>query len=182
MYLLHCVASGAEQDYRGFAIYCIIYSLWTEKGSETGLVTVIMERCGEAHLEKKPPSLCLVQRGQLEESWPLLFTVFWSTSVRSCPSPLRKSVWKRYSQQNWCQPRVSSCWSYDKEFKNLEQLLLLLNQLSNLPMQSPLRSSSEWEGKWLLRAENKLYSIIFTWNSIYKMHWKRFFFKHQKVF
>lgn len=81
MYLLYCIASGAEQDYKGFAIYGIIYSPWTEKGSETGLVTAIMERCGKAHPEKKPPWLCLVQRGQLKESWLLLFTVFWSTSV-----------------------------------------------------------------------------------------------------
>lgn len=59
--MLPCVASGAEQDYKVFAIY----SLWTEMGGETGLLTVMMERCPKAHLKKKPLSHCLVRSGQL---------------------------------------------------------------------------------------------------------------------
>lgn len=61
--LLHGVASGAEEDYKGFALYGILDSLRTEKGGETGHVRAVMERCGKAHLKKKPPSLCLLQKG-----------------------------------------------------------------------------------------------------------------------
>lgn len=158
---------GTEQDYEDFVFCCFYYIyimffmlLWTERNSGS--------YNGEVSLKKS--TSCCQCKGQRER----VLSCFLHILVCHCPAlPFcTEGICVENIEQKWDQPEIPSCWSCDKEFKNLEQLLLLPNQLSKEPLQGRV-----WMGrKWLLRAENKQNSEIFTWNSSLKMHWKGLFF------
>lgn len=165
MHQPHCLALN-----RTIKILCLLFLLYLYY-----VIYIIMDwekQCynGEVSLKNPPPVICA--RGSKR-----VLSCFLHILVCHCQAlPFcTEGICVENIEQKWNQPGIHSCWSCDKEFENLEQLLLLPNQLSKEPLQGRV-----WMGrKWLLRAENKLNSEIFTWNSILKMHWKGlFFFKH----